>query len=237
MLGLLLALALTGSPQHRLFRQPNLPARACAQSIDCGVQAGDKSGNWWALKSDGTMLSGSALTQAAQGSPGTSPLTFNGSSQYYASGDVAYPTGDFSVVVSFKFASNPAAVSYLAGKWDSGSLAMLVFLDTDGKLNLAVQDGLAATNVLTAADASATGAWLAVCATFTSASKAMKVRALGANATATATNAGVAALSFPHSVAAGGVGGGKFAGQSRGVFFTEKPLSDADCDRIMAGAL
>jgi hypothetical protein len=235
-LALALALALTQTPQHRLRMQPNLP-RSIPKSIENAIQAGDKVGNWWALKADGTMVSGSATTLSPQSSPGTSPLTFNGSSQYFASVNVAYPVGDFSVVGSFNFPSNPGANSYIAAKWDTANLAWVVFIDTAGKLNLAVQDSGASTNVLTALTASSTGTWLAVCATFTSGTKAMKVRAVGVNATTTSTNSGVAVLSFPHSVGAGGAGGGKLTGSSRGVFFTETPLSDAACDRIMAGAI
>jgi hypothetical protein len=219
--------------------RPLATATATVKSIGNALQSGDKVGNWWALQQDGTMLASSALTESGQASPGVSPLTFNGTTQYFKSANVAYPTGDFSAVVSFKFASNPGANAYLAAKWDSGSLGWVAFLDTSGKLNFIVADSAGTLKTITAAGASSTNTWLAVCVTYTSASKALSMRALGTDTTGNGTNTGVHAISFPHSVGAGGAGGAGtfFAGNSRGVFFTETPLSDAACDRIMAGVL
>jgi hypothetical protein len=235
----LLALALSLPSPRGFLVKGQAPRSLCSNSIECGLTGADEVGNWWALKNDGTMVSGSALTESGQASPGTSPLTFNGSTQYLKSSSVAYPAGDFSVVVSLKFASNPGSNSYLAAKWDTGNLAWVVFLDTSGKLNFIVEDSGAALKTITASGASSTNTWLAVCATYASASKTLSMRALGIDTTGTGTNTGVHAISFAHSVAAGGAGGAGtfFAGNSHGVFFTETPLSDAACDRIMAGVL
>lgn len=229
-------------PEGDVIMGPQLlqpAASGCTHSIECGIQSGDKSGNWWALKTDGTMLSGSALTMSAQGSPGVSPLTLNGSTQYFKSTNVTYPSGDFSIVTAFNMTGTPASNGYLAGKWDTGNIAAVVFVDTSAKINVAIDDGGGGIKVLTVSGASSTGTWLAACVTYTSASKALKIRTGGSNTTGSTTNTGVQQPNFPHSVGAGGAGGAStfFHGQSRGAFFTETPLSDAACDRIMAGVL
>lgn len=90
---------------------------ATATTLCDSMAAGDKSGSWWCLKGDGTMLSGSAITLSAIGSPITqswpvcpsgtgctnetqiqlNPTTTN--TQYYASGNITPPTGSFTTCV------------------------------------------------------------------------------------------------------------------------------------------
>lgn len=217
--------------------QPHAAAASCSHSIECSLQSGDKVGNWWALKADGTMLSGSSLTQSGQASPGVSPLTFNGSTQYFKSSNVSFPSsGNVSAVVVFNYAAAGASNMILSGKWGA-SPVWVVFLDTSGKVNIAVKDGGAGIKVVTAAAPAATNTWLYACLTWNSATKAVKLRTGAGNVTDTTASTGIIAASYPHAVGAGADGSLPFAGQSRGAYYGETLISDADCDRIGTGAL
>lgn len=242
MLALFIAAALTQTPQHRLFQQPNLPRQTaptpCVESIDCALQAGDKSGSWWALKANGMMATSSALTQTNVGGGGTSPMTFNGTDQYYRSATVAYPTGDFSVVVVFRLDSG-AGTCELAAKWGGSDISFSIeIVPGTGVGHAYVKSSTG--NLGDAAFGGATfevDTWYGVALTYTTATGAIKGRTSSTNVTATATGGGVLAQSERHTVGAHAVPDAFMKGKSRGVFFTEKVLSDADIDRIVAGAM
>lgn len=236
---LALALAvLAQSPAHRLFMQPNLPrsAPACAADISCAVAAGDKSGGWWMLKGDGTMAASSALTMAAQGSPGVSPLTF-AAGAYYKSGSVAAPTGSFSFVVSFKVTAL-GGTQFLMGKWPN-HLQWLLYIKADGTLEYYVKAGDATLWFIDSAAPITAGSWLAVGGTHNGAGSVtgLTLRINGTSTVSGTSGVGPFSASDETSVFAENDGSAPFTGSSRGVFYTEKILSDADLDRIMAGAL
>lgn len=119
-----------------------------ASDLCDAVTTDDKAGNWWCLKGDGTMATGSAVTLSAVGSPTTQtrPLCSNGlqcadathgmtdgTSQYWAtSSGVQSPTGDFSGCV-------------LAALW-KGAVG-------DGNVLLSLDDNTAGNRVLLLNDA------------------------------------------------------------------------------------
>jgi hypothetical protein len=235
---LIAALSLGQTPPHRLRQQPNLPRVSRGPSIESAVAAGDKSGSWWLLQTDGQMLSGSATTLSNVGGGSRSPMNFNGSSQSYESPTVAYPAGDFSVVVVFWI--DPASTScQFASKWGGTDISWSIeFLVGGHNGNAYVKS---ATGNLGAAtfggNALPAGQWLGIALTYTSATGAIKGRTGGVNVTATATGGGVFAQSEKHSLASPATHSVFCTGKSRGAFFTEKVLSDADIDRIIAGTM
>lgn len=210
----------------------------CSQSIQCAVTAGDKSGSWWAIRADGTMLSGSALTMTAAGSPGVSPLSFNGVDQKYTSGNVAYPAGSFSFVAVFNVNPSTSASTEVVSKWEGANLSFTLEMGGTGSVtpNWYVIAAGGATGRAIGVDI-VKGIWFCMGGMYTTGTGDVTLRQYGiGNASATATGGGVFAQTTPHRVAAYSAGG-FFWGLSRGVFFTEKVLSDADVDRICAGAL
>ena len=208
----------------------------CSQSIQCAVTAGDKSGNWWALQSDGMMATGSSLTMTAAGSPGVSPLTFNGSNQKYTSGTVAYPTGSFSFVMALNVDSSTSATMEALSKWEGATLSYTLEIAGGVTPKFYVVAAGGSTGRADGTDISK-GSWVCLAGMYTTGTGDVTLREYGVgNFGATATGGGVAAQTAAHRVAAWS-GGNFFFGQSRGAFFTEKVLSYADVDRICAGAL
>lgn len=236
-----LALLLTQTPQPRLFLQPNLSHRrsashACAQSIECAISASDKSGNWYALETDGTMLSGSSLTMTATSSPGVSPLDFTAGG-YFVSGAVAFPSTDFSLVAVVNVSSCAGALKVIVGNLNGTNYSWLLSCVTNTiELDMHASGG----GFGTAAHSPTTNAWIVCGLTYTTATGATKLRCEGTNHTATAAGGGFFSLGGNRAHSIGGATNGTTpwsTGKSRGVFYTEKILSDADIDRIGAGAL
>lgn len=217
-------------PQGPIFSSPaRMKHGPKAKDITNAVAGGDKSGSWWALKSNGTMLSGSSLTMTAHGSPGVSPLTFDGSTQWFESSTtVAFPVGNFSVVYVFDPTIN--TTQYFVSKWDPVT-TFICGLETKAILYMATPSFSEVDSVATVP----AGSFVGVGCTYTVSSGVGTVRVSGVTASATlgAVQTGM------QSHAVGGTSGGAnlAKGSSRGVFFTEKVLSDADIDRIIAGAM
>lgn len=209
---------------------------ATSKSIESALAAGDKAGNWWALKADGTMLSGSALTMAAQGSPGVSPITLNGTSQFYKSANVAYPTGDFSFVCVVSQDVTSSATTDVINKF-GGTLVFTAEDATSGADNLLYVNGASALGAAHVSASLTTSVWQTIGGSYTSATGAIVYRVAGVDHGATAVGGGVTASTEAMAVGANTAGSGFFKGQMRGCVFTEKVLSSADIDRIGAGAL
>lgn len=211
-------------------------AAGCSLNVSCGIQAGDEVGNWYALQTDGTMLAGSALTMTGQNGPGVSPLTFNGTNQYFKStSTVAFPSGDFSFVVIVNLVST---VGEVFSKWD-GSATFPFTVEGQGA-GVGYRFYVTATTgpggASSANGASIAGSWVGLGGTYTSATGIIRLRVQGVSTGGVLSGTGVQAANFVHSLGAY-VGPGNFInGSSRGLFFTEKVLSDSDIDRIVAAA-
>ena len=105
-----------------ILMSPALRGETCVRSIECAVSASDKSGNWWLLKADGSMLSSSSLTMSGTGSPGVSPITLNGTTQYYSSSaSVAFPSTAQSFTVVWVGNMTDNAAAYAVAKWPGAS--------------------------------------------------------------------------------------------------------------------
>jgi len=210
----------------------------CSHSIECALQSGDKVGNWWALKSDGTMLSGSAFTLAGQASPGVNPITLNGSTQFYVSAATpAAPTGDFSFVCSVNLADFSSDQVIIA-KWKTSHLVFEAFINsTTGRPSLLVQDSLGNLGEADNTTALTAATWQAISGTYVSSTGVLTIRTAGHNNTATNAGGGVLSDTTEHSVGAQETGTAPAHMQSRGCFFTETALSTGRQDAIMAGVL
>jgi len=208
------------------------------KSIENNIISADQVGNWWALKADGTMLAGSALTMAAQGSPGVSPITLNGSTQYYSSGSVAFPTASYSIATVVNVTSLASAQQIVA-EFSVVNKFLLRAQGSGSAFNFTAYDSGGNAAVATSG-AETAGIWLAICATWDSTTNPSIATIRVANVTTsggsltTGTQAGSAAQFVG---AYNATPAQPLAGQLRGIFFTEKKLSDADCDRITSGAM
>lgn len=207
-----------------------------ANDIGNAVLAGDKSGNWWMLHATGSMEGGSSLTLSPTGSPGSNPITLNGSTQWFESSGVAFPAGDFSIITVINFSSLPAFFDILAA-WTGSSATQKFVLEGDsgGNVSFYVNDAGGTAHSISKAGLT-TGSYMVLAATFTVATGAVKIRLNGSNATGSVT-ASIKAATTPHSFGARSGGSIFTAGSSYGAFFTEKVLSDADIDRIGAMAV
>lgn len=239
MLAAIVALALTAAPHHRQLFQPNLGRATTARvdGIGASVTAGDLTGNWWLLNANGTMRSGSALTMSLAGSPGVSPLSFNGTDQWAASSNVAFPGNvDFSVVTMIRQASNTGYKKYI-DKWRGGTTVFLLAASS-GVVEFSAAAANGAQGVATSVGAMSTNTWYCFGATYTTATGTLKLRKGGSNYSgATVGNAsGSLASTTPHAIAVYNDLSGATAFDSRGALYTEKLLSDADIDRICSGA-
>lgn len=206
-----------------------------APDIANAIAAGDKVGNWYALKNDGTMLSGSALTLTEASGAGVLPLNFDGNA-YFVSSPVAFPAGDFSLVMVLNTPTVAGALRTLAGNFNGTNYSFILSTVT-GAIEMDVQ--AAGGGFGTVVHTPALNTYVVVGVTYTSATGALKMRCEGANTTATAAGGGLINLGAARAHTLGGstLGSLRWTGLSRGIFFTEKVLSDADIDRIGAGGL
>lgn len=239
-LALLLSLASDAGPYAMRFLAPGGPGRngkAKIKSIENAIAAGDKAGNWYALKTDGTMLASSALTLTATSSPGVSPLTFNGAGNgYFVSSAVAFPTGDFSVVMVLNTPSCTGALKTLVGNYNATNYQFLLSC-VSGSIELDIQ--AAGGGFGTVTHSPTLGSYIVCGFTYTTATGAVKLRCEGTNHTGTAAGGGLINLggNRAHAVGAATTGVQAWTGTSRGLFLSEKILSDSDIDRIGGGAL
>jgi hypothetical protein len=222
--------------RSRVVAAPAAAAPTTPPNISNAITAGDKSGNWWVLQTDGTMLASSSLTLSAVGSPSVSPITLNGSSQYYAAGTApTFPTGNFSVVCVVNLTTHPAS-KYVVAKWDGSSAAWVLLTGTTSPSMLV----FTSTSALAEADSAGTwttGTWVGIAGSYTSATSTAGIRYLSTTNTGAGSGGGITAAN-PFASVGGGDDGSALANmQTRGCFFTEKVLSDADIDRIIAGAM
>lgn len=239
MIAVLLALALSSGdrPPPVALHHKRATAAACSQSVECAIQSGDKAGNWWALKADGTMLSSSALTMSAQGSPIVSPLTFNGTTQFYSAASIAFPSTSqsFSIVAVYRIAST-AGNPYMVAKLPGGASNTFGVRLVTGRPALQVFQAGTPTQ-LVHSQTSSTNTWLGMSATYNNSGPTMLVRYSGSSTTESQGAPGVIGSTSAETDVAGATGAASFTGNLRGVFYTEKILSDSDVDRIIAGAM
>lgn len=236
----LLALILSAPPHSRdrmTERWAMPPSASAAPPVMFGtvaLQPSDMVGSWWVLNTDGTMASGSSTSFVAHASPGTSPLTFNGSTQYLDTATVlAFPTGSFSIVCSAK---PTAASGTIAGDWISGELLWILAFSSDAPL-FGVSDSTLSLGVAVA-PAITEGSFLAFTGIYNATTGSVKLRTAGVTTTGSST-AFPTTLAPSHKVAVGASRDASsfLTGQSKGCFFTEKVLTDADADRLMPGVL
>ena len=241
----LLVLALAQTPQHRLFLQPNLP-RTSFVSLADALQAGDKAGAWWAMKGDGTMLSGSAVTLVATGSPTNTtendwPVrTYTSTQNDQEPANVAFPASDFSICQHVR--PGTVAVAQLAGFGTAGAAASYVALPFEvqsgaGQLVSYISNGVAGSTFASSPSLTA-GTWYVLCYTYQRVGGAANnVGTVYLNGTAIATSStqnlaqALASVWTTNGYAGGPTGMAKAV---RGQFVTYKLLSAADIARISA---
>jgi len=220
-----------------------------AQELCASLQAGDKSGNWYCLNGDGTMASGSVLTLSPQNSPTVQShaLCPNGanctavnrnkllraSSQHFATSATTVPTGSFSIVVLYS--DDPTNASgEIASKWDLGTLTYTMEAAAGG-VRFYVNNGTSQVNTINTSDRALYEERF-YCARYDTADGRARLRVNGVNDTASGalSPATPRSNSMALTVGAASGGGAGVNGRIRGLFFTEKALSEADCDRIQA---
>ena len=243
----LLVLALAQTPQHRLFLQPNLP-RTSFVSLADALQAGDKAGAWWAMKGDGTMLSGSAVTLVATGTPtntvenGWPVRTYTAAQNDQEPANVAFPASDFSVCDHRRNVALPNTQIMAFGTTGSTpSFVALPFeLQVSGNLISYSSDGVTATNFTssTAPLPIVAGNWYVLCYTFQrvggAANNVGTVYVNGVQVGQSSVLTLPQALSSVWSTNGYALAAVAGAGSTRGVFVTYKLLSAADIARISA---
>ena len=242
----LLVLALAQTPQHRLFLQPNLP-RGGGVALCDALASGDKAGNWWCMKGDGTMASGSAVTLTATGSPtntienGWPVRTYTSTQNDQEPANVAFPASDFSVCQHLR--PGTVAVSQLAVFGTTGAAATnstLPFEVQSGAGNLVsyVSDGVAQSS-FASTPALTAGRWDVLCFTYqrvggaTNNVATVYLNGISIASSSTARLAQALVSVWTTNGYAGGIVGMDKA--VRGAFVTYKLLSAADIARITAG--
>lgn len=212
-------------------------------------QASDLAGNWWAMRGDGTMRSGSAVTLVPTGAPTNSvengwPVrTYTAAQNDQEPSNVAFPASDFSVcyhrrnvalpntqIMAFGTSGVPA--TYTALPWE---------LQTNGNLISNITDGVGSTAFTGSAAPLpiVAGNWYVLCFTYQRVGGAannvatMYVNGVAVNSSAVMALANTALSSVwsTNGYAAASAAG---AGSTRGVFVTYKLLSPADIARISA---
>lgn len=238
----LLVLALAQTPQHRLFLQPNLP-RGGGVALCDALAAGDKSGTWWCMKGDGTMLSGSSVTLVPTGTPtntvenGWPVRTYTSTQNDQEPSNVAFPASDFSVCYQRRQATTAGGDIMVFGTTTAGAATFSAApFELGGTMFGFVSDGALFVPTINGGTLTA-NVWAIWCFTFqrigssTSVGTLYKDGAQVAQSTAMrlpqalasvwSTNGAAAAASAPATTSA-----------TRGVFVTYKLLSAADIARI-----
>ena len=243
----LLVLALAQTPQHRLFLQPNLP-RTSFVSLADALQAGDKAGAWWAMKGDGTMLSGSAVTLVATGSPtnttenGWPVRTYTAAQNDQEPANVAFPASDVSVCYHRQSTALPNVQLMAFGTSGAvGGFSILPFEQqvTGNFLSYATDGVVSGSYASSGAPLPiVAGSWYVLCFTYQRVGGAANnVGTLYVNGVSVGTSSTMRlaqALSSVWSTNGYAAASGGSAGSTRGVFVTYKLLSAADVARISA---
>lgn len=249
-------LALTASaqqsdPRFKRFTQRSPQGRSTRGlmsnnyvSLADALQAGDKAGNWWAMKGDGTMLAGSTVTLVATGSPtnttegGWPVRTYTNLQNDQEPANAAFPASDFSVCKHMR--STALTNAQLMAFGSSGAVAGFSALpfeqQTNGNVISYISNGASGSTV-TSATAMQAGNWYLLCFTYQRVGAGTSVGTLylnGASVNSSSTLGLAQALSsvWTTNGYAGGAGG--VAGSTRGVFVTYKLLSAADIARLYA---
>lgn len=223
---------------------------ACASGVSLAdaPQAGDLSGNWWAMYGDGTMRSGSAVTLVPTGTPtnttenGWPVRTYTAAQNDQEPSNVAFPASDFSVCYHRRSTALPNVqlMAFGINGAAAGFSALPFEQQVSGNINSLTSDGVAGT---TYSSSSAplplvAGAWNVLCFTY------QRVGGANDNVARTFVN-GVqvgtsSVMDLPQALVSvwstngyAAASGGS-AGSTRGVFVTYKLLSPSDIARISA---
>lgn len=249
MLMLALALALaqpTTTPMG--FRLRNAVADAPVALCDA-MSAGDKSGNWWCMKGDGTMATGSAVTLVATGTPTNStengwPVrTYTTTQNDQEPANAAFPASDFSVCKHQRSNALPNVQLMAFGTSGAvGNFAALPFQqEVTGNLTSYTSDGVSAVGNYTSSSVPlpiVANTWVLLCFTYQrvggAADNVGRTYVNGVQVGTGSTMRLAQGLSSVWSTNgyAGATGGS--ASATRGVFVTYKLLSAADIARIYA---
>ncbi len=210
------------------------------------VTAGDKSGAWECMKGDGTMLSGSATTFVATGSPtnttesGYAVRTYTSAQNDQQPANGALPASSFSVCMHHRSTTN--TVSYLGGFANGLTNATFAVLPWEvaggGNWVSYISDGVAQANYASSFSI-VTGTWYLLCFTYErvgGAADNVGRTYVNGTETSTASNLKLAQALSSKWTTNGYVGGLSGAAKStRGFFVTYKVLSAADIARLYAG--
>lgn len=248
-LAVILVLASTAEAQSRFGRCRSGPGRSdrgfpCGQSFVSLADAllpGDLAGAWWAMRGDGTMRSGSAVTLVATGTPtntieaGWPVRTYTAAQNDQEPANAAFPASDFSVCIHHRSAALPNAQLMAFGTGGSAAAAVNLPFEqqVSGSFISYISDGGVFSTF--ASGASSAGSWFVLCFTYQRVGAGTSVGTLYVNGVQAgqSTTMGLAqALSSVWSTNgyAGAIGGS--AGSIRGAFVTYKLLSALDVARI-----
>lgn len=226
-------------------RLPGDDSAAPLQLCDV-IQAGDKSGNWDCIKGDGTMLSGSATTWVATGTPTNSiegsgyPVrTYTSTQNDKQPSNAAFPASSFSVCQHFRFPGTGGQNVFAFGT--AGSPANYsVIVDVNAahtNTGFYASNGVSPT-LYTVAQTFTDNTWYLYCHTYSrtggAANNVVTIYINGSSIGTRSTEALVQALSSvwtSNGYASGSNGGAK---AMRGQFVTYKVLSAPDIARIYA---
>jgi len=207
------------------------------------MQAADKSGTWWCMKGDGTMLSGSAVTLVATGSPtnttenGWPVRTYTAAQNDQEPANVAFPASDFSACYHRRNVAllNTQILAFGPSGVPANHTSLPFELQVNGNFNSYASDGVADTFFTSFTGISA-GTWYVLCYTYQRVGGAANnVGTLYLNGVSFGTSSvlglssALASVWSTNGYAAASAAG---AGSTRGVFITYKLLSAADIARI-----
>lgn len=243
LLALVLAQAL-GNPLGPIYSQPSLMSRAAA--LCDAVQAGDKAGAWECMKGDGTMLSGSATTFVATGSPTNStengwPVrTYTAAQNDQQPAAAAFPASDFTVCKHHRSTALVSGELAAFGNFSSAANTVVLPFEqtaTSGNLTPLVSNGTAFS--VAPSRAITAGSWNLLCFTYLRTGGAadnvgtLYVNGVSAGSSSTMKLAQAFATKWSTNGQADS-GGGATASSTRGFFVTYKALSADDVARIYA---
>jgi hypothetical protein len=180
------------------------------------------------------MLSGSSLTESAHGSPTVSPITLNGTTQYYDSAAVAFPATSQSFSIMFVAKFNDVTAAYVAAKWPVANQTFICGVAVSNPIFYAFSS--TPTFVPnTSAGVVSTGTWVGICCSFNSSTQDGNVRYSGVNSL---VSIGPSTQNTTSAQTVGSTAATPtFNGQLRGVFYTETDACGAASDRVIAGAM
>lgn len=214
-------------------------------SLCDAMSSGDKSGNWWCMKGDGTMATGSAVTLVATGAPtnstenGYAVRTYTAAQNDQEPANVAFPASDFSVCYHRRNVALPNTQIMAFGTTGATAnhVALPFELQVNGNFNVYVSDG-ATSSFYTAFTGISAGQWYILCFTYQrvggAANNVGRTYINGVPSDTSSTMRLAQALSSVWSTNGYAGASAAGAGSTRGVFVTYKLLSAADIARIYA---